>query len=596
MKNSAGTGSPPLPTWRYLWMLVMVNPWLYLLFGLLETMFFAVFPQISAFVLRAFFNNLTGDSPAGWGPYALAALFAGVAIARAAATFADIVVYFKVRYLFEALLRQNIFARILERPGSRALPNSPGEAVSRFREDVNEIAFFMAELLTIFAFGLFTAVALVVMSRVSISITLIVFLPLLVVVALANFAMNRLKTYRELSRAATGKVTGFIGELYGAVQAVKVASVETPILEHFQRLNEARQQAIVKDRLFSELLDSVSRNTAHIGTGVVLLVAGGAMLSGEFTVGDLALFVYYLTWVTDFIAVLGGKIAWYKQVGVSFRRLHELLQGAVPERLIQPLDSFLDEAQIDRPQADMDLKKGLETLHVRDLSYRYLESGRGIQNVSLALTRGTFTVITGRVGSGKTTLLKALLGLLPPDSGEVLWNGEVVHSPGDFFTPPRSAFTPQSPVLFSESLRDNILMGRSDKGLEYALRLAVFNEDIRALDQGLDTLVGPKGVKLSGGQRQRAAAARMFVQQPDLLVFDDISSALDVDTERQLWEGIFSQPGSTCLAISHRRPALRRADQIIVLDEGRIAGQGTLDELLLTCPEMQRIWHGDNGN
>jgi ATP-binding cassette, subfamily B, bacterial len=591
--KTAPPAQPPLPTWRYLWKLVLVSPGLYLLFGLLEILFFAAFPQVSALIVRSFFNSLTEQAPAAWGPYALAALFAGVAVAKVGVVFADIVVYFRLRYTFEALLRKNLFARILERPGARAVPHSPGEAVSRFREDVNEVAFFMAEMLTLIGFGLFTIVALVVMSRVSMSITLIVFLPLVVVIALANFAMQRVQIYREASREATGKVTGFIGEMFGAVQAVKVAAAEANMLEHFDRLNEDRRQTTVKDRLFNELLDSLFRNTANIGTGIVLLAAGGAMRTGEFTVGDLALFVFYLVWVTDFTAILGSKIAWYKQAGVSFRRMHDLLQGTAPERLVQPGNIYLSGPLPELPQIERVPGDLLESLEVRGLSYHHPESGHGFEDASFSLERGSFTVITGRVGSGKTTLLKALLGLLPPDEGEVLWNGERVRSPGDFFTPPRAAFTPQAPVLFSESLRDNILMGESDQGLEEALRLAVFNEDIQSLDRGLDTMVGAKGVKLSGGQRQRAAAARMFVRQPELLVFDDISSALDVETERRLWEGIFREPARTCLAVSHRRPALRRADKIIVLKEGRIAGQGSLEELLLNCPAMQSIWHGD---
>jgi ATP-binding cassette subfamily B protein len=242
----------------------------------------------------------------------------------------------------------------------------------------------------------------------------------------------------------------------------------------------------------------------------------------------------------------------------------------------------------------------LERLEVRGLSYHYPGSSSGIENINLDLARGSFTVITGRIGSGKTTLLRVLLGLLPIQAGELRWNGQPVEDPANFLRPPRCACTTQVPRLFSETLRENLLMGLPEDrvDLSAAIWMSVMEDDVASLENGLDTLVGPRGVRLSGGQVQRAAAARMLLRDPELLILDDLSSALDVETECTLWERLeigARKRAFTILAVSHRRAALRRAGHIIVLKEGKVEGEGKLDELLVTSDEMRRLWKGDTG-
>ena len=256
-------------------------------------------------------------------------------------------------------------------------------------------------------------------------------------------------------------------------------------------------------------------------------------------------------------------LAEYRQTGVSFDRLRRLMPSAPPDGLVRHQQAHLTGPLPEVPYSPKTAAHRLDLVEVDGLSYRYGGDGRGIEGIRLRVPRGSFTVVTGRIGSGKTTLLRVLLGLLPRDAGVVRWNGEPVDDLAAFFVPPRSAYTSQVPRLFSEPLRDNILMGLPDGTAPIStapIHAAVMERDVEELEDGLDTVVGARGVKLSGGQLRRSAAARMFVREPELLVFDDLSSGLDVDTEGELWARLFARDRRHCaggVPPSRRAPTRR---------------------------------------
>lgn len=598
-----------MKTTHVIWRLIAYIPWRYWIntfFWILATLV----ELVPGLLAKAFFDRLSGSAPVSFSINGIIALVLVTAVMHMLFLAMGIFLDTRTRFTHSLLLRRNLLRSILDRPGARAILVPPGEAISTFRDDAQVLEDTADWLIDMIAVFMFAAVALVIMLRVNAHITAFTVLPLAGVLLAAQAASNRIKRYRRASRRATEKVTGALGEVLSAVQAIQLANAERHVRDHVERLNNERRQMMVQDSLLRQVLDSIFVNSAALGTGLILILTAGAMRSGSFTLGDFALFVYYLGLLANFTAFFGNFLAQFKQAGISFERMVDLLTAtanpneatAIPEVIVAHNPVYFTG---DVPEVTPPAKRAsdqLVRLGVTGLTFYYPDSGndsstkKGITDISFTLEKGSFTVITGRIGAGKTTLLRTLLGLLPLQAGAIYWNGVRVIDPATFFVPPRSAYTPQVSQLFSTTLKENILLEvpEEEANLSNAVYRAVLEKDVAVMADGLETMVGSKGVRLSGGQIQRSAAARMFVREPALLVFDDLSSALDVETEYVLWERLFQRDNlPTCLVVSHRRTALRRADQVLVLKEGRVVDEGSLDELLERCEEMQRLWKGD---
>src|SRR5688572_1245828 len=431
-----------IPTWKLTALMIKNQWWPYTLYFLFTLLIFA--EQLApALIVKAIFDHLSGQGAQGdvtflWGMIALylgiemACLFVAIGYEYYGMTF---------RLLLSSLLGSNLLASILRRRSDQPLPVSSGEALNRFRhhEDMGEVTDFPTWIPDQVGKWIAAAIAVVIMARINLTITLVIFIPLFGTILLSRLAWGRLlRTYRE-GRLALDAATGFLGEVFGAVQAVKVAGAEQGVVDHLTALNQARADVAVRHVFYRGLLFALNNSVVSFGIGVMLLMAGTAISQGTFTVGDFALFVSYLWFTTQVPSEIGTFYGDYKTQAVSIERLMELIRPEPPSVLVEPHPVY-DSGPL--PEVTFPVKTPadrLTSLEVRDLSYRYptSENGQGLQEVSFRLQRGDFLVVTGRVGSGKSTLARMLSGLLNPDSGEILWNGQPVPDPYAFFRPPR---------------------------------------------------------------------------------------------------------------------------------------------------------------
>jgi len=568
--------SPPDGAWRTAWRLGRYRPGLYAVSMALWVAFHAL-PLGVGLVLQQVFDALAGPRPAAISLAGLLAVLVGVEAARAADLWLASRVWTSSWHHMGALLRLNMLRAQLASGGPEAavLPGTPGEAVTRFRDDVDDLLQFLDTWLDVAGTMLFAGIAVAVMVRIDPVVTVAVALALAGMAVATRTLAGRIRSWRRADREATAAVTGFLGELFASVLTVKAAGAGGAALRRLGELNRARGRAALRDQLCSDLLDSFNASTVDVGIGLVLLLAAPAMRRGDFTVGDLTLFASYTGHLIGLPYFAGRLLVRRRQAGVAVERMTRLLPPGASGSLVTPRRVDLTGRDGDGPPvaAAPPPRDRLEVLELRGLEAVHPSSGRGVRGADLLLRGGTLTVVSGLVGSGKTTLLRALLGLLPLDAGQVRWNGGPVEDPAAFLVPPRCAYVPQVPRLFSESLADNLLLGASPPAgdLAAAVRLAVLDEDVVAMPDGLATLIGARGVRLSGGQTQRAAVARAFVRRPELVVLDDVSSALDLDTEARLWERLLTGE-TTCLAVSNRAATLARADQVVQLDRGRVVG------------------------
>jgi ABC-type multidrug transport system fused ATPase/permease subunit len=555
-------------------------------------------PVVTGWALGQVLDSITDGAPAST-TWAAIALLAGLEVARWSMFLAAVVQWHGGWVAWHTRPRMALLDSLVSDPGPATgrLPGSPGEAVSRFRDDTEDVALVLDVWLDVIAVALSSLVAVAILATIDPRVAATVAAPALVVMVITHSMGPALRRWRRAAREATAEVTGFVGDSFGAIGAVKALGAERSVLARFDALGHSRAREAVRDEVGTQLLDSLSRSTADIGLALALVVAAPVVAGGDMSVGDLGVIAAYSTVLAGLPRFMGRLGAYHRQADVSAERLARLLPadrrdlesvaGDAELHLRAPRHLPADSAIGPVPGSDdPDLlpRGGLDGvsrhpahaggppsgLEVVGLTVVH-PGGRALSDVDLRVPPGSVVAVTGPVGSGKSSLLRAVLGLIPSE-GAVRWDGDDVRDNPRLMVPPRVAYVPQVPRLFSEPLTDAVLLGLPPERLDVALHLACMEQDVAAMPRGVATVVGSRGVRLSGGQVQRVAAARALARRPALLVVDDLSSALDAATESALWDRILAAvdlDGTSVLVVTHRPAVLARADEVVHLVGGR---------------------------
>ncbi len=532
----------------------------YFWIGNLAWIAYFVFPIVPGWLIGRIFHEL---EQGGTGGHLRLLLVALTASETAAVTF---IWWGHTRYMqglnaAVSLTRANALAGQLASGGREAAPRqvATGDALARLRDDPVDMVNLLDNWLDLIGSLIYGAGVAWLLGRIDPWAAVAGIVPLFVIGA-ANARLGQIaRRFRQRARAATGTVSGFLNAAFAASLTVKLAGAQRNVVERLDHLNGRRSAAMVADQTWEDSIWSANGTLTDVSVGLSLVVAA----RGRLDAGDVSLFASYLFSLVWLPQRLGGLIVGRRRYDVSAGRIGALM--AQPQAAFDPLVQhrplpILGGGAADRPVAPR--RRPLERLEVAGLTV----ANRNLHEVSFSVARGELVVVSGPVGSGKSSLLRALVGLLDIDAGTVCWNGEAIEDRAAFFVPPQCAYVAQVPRLFAESLADNLALsyGFDDAAVLDALSLAAFDADLDAMPHGLTTLIGSRGVRLSGGQAQRTAAARAFVHRPELLVLDDLASALDVDTEVLLWDRL-TAAGCTILTATNRTNARRRADRIIEL-------------------------------
>lgn len=446
-----------------------------------------------------------------------------------------------------------------------------GDLMSRISEDVSNVRMYIGPSIMYFANILFSFVMIVTqMLMINASLTAWVLLPLPFLSYSIYVVSKKINVGNKRIQEQLSQITTKAQETFAGIRIIKSFGAE----RHFNRdffesgkVFQSKNLALAKiNAIFFPLMTLLM----GLSTILVLYIGGWEVKGGRFTPGNVAEFIIYLNMLIWPVASLGWTTALVQKASASQKRINE----------------FLDEAE--QPDNGLSPFPDFHQITLKLPRYQYLDKDfPALQEVEVQFKKGQFIGVVGKTGSGKSTLIQLLTRQLEMQDGTFEVDGQSISTYALSAFRSKIAYVQQDTFLFSDTLKENILFGSetdsSEEEVQKAIRFASLDNDIAQFPKGLDTIIGERGVSLSGGQKQRMSLARALMRDADIYIFDDCLSAVDAETESVIIERLKTAlKGKTIIMSSHRIAPILKADEIWVLEEGRIAAKGNHEKLVKT--------------
>ena len=497
-------------------------------------------------------------------------LVSGAVLIQATTSFALTRLLSVEAQLLISKLRAKVQKQVLSLPISYFDNNKSGSLVSRIMRDVEGVRNLVGTGLVQLFGGTITAIiSLVLLINISGKMTLLVLTPVLLFAVIALKAFKYIRPIFRKRGMINAEVTGRLTETLNGVRVIKGFNAEDQENISFEKGVDRLFQNVKKSLTATAIMTSSSAFLLGLASVGIMGMGGAMIIEGTLTIGDFLAFTL----------LLGFMIAPIVQMSNIGSQLTEAFAGLDRTEEIMNMQSEANDEL-----RTIELNKIVGDVEFKDVSFSYEKGKEVVHNISFKADRGSVTALVGSSGSGKSTLASLVSSFINPDSGVILIDGNDISKVSLNSFRSQLGVVLQDDFLFEGTIRDNILFPRpnaTEEQVLQAVNAAYVNEFTDRFDDGLDTMIGERGVKLSGGQRQRIAIARAVLANPRILILDEATSNLDTESESLIQKSLADlMKGRTTFVIAHRLSTIRQANQILVIEHGKIAEQGNHNELI----------------